>query len=269
MGPTLSSSPISHADASYEKRAIAFLDILGFSDLIKEGGHEREIGQIFDQLKVRAAQAEMHHGKGRMQFTAFSDCIVVSEEFLGGFGALRIAGYAGYLALELLGYGFLVRGGLTVGDLYHREGVVFGPAMNEAYTLESKIAVYPRLVVTEPFRAAAFQCVLAEVDGQADHMRVQWTMSQYRSDFDGVTHYDIFHPLSPTPDRFISMGGGKGNSNEIRGRASIAAVRNVRQLRFKDAVAQKYDWMDNYLEVCVKQYGWQRLLEEADTPSAR
>jgi len=74
-GLTLSSSPISHADASYEKRAIAFLDILGFSDLIKEGGHEREIGQIFDQLKIRAAQAERHHGKGRMQFTAFSDCI--------------------------------------------------------------------------------------------------------------------------------------------------------------------------------------------------
>ena len=105
MGLTLSSSPILHADASYETRAIAFLDILGFSDLIKEGGHEREIGQIFDQLKIRAAQAERPDRQGRMQFTAFSDCIVVSEEFLDGFGALRIANYAGYLALELLEIG--------------------------------------------------------------------------------------------------------------------------------------------------------------------
>jgi hypothetical protein len=113
----MSTDPSASVPAAYEKRAVDFLDILGFTDLIQEGGHEREIGEIFEHLKLRAMQAERATRSGRMQLTAFSDCVVISEDMLAGFGALRIAGYASYLALDLLGHGFLVRGGLTVGDL--------------------------------------------------------------------------------------------------------------------------------------------------------
>jgi hypothetical protein len=42
---------------------------------------------------------------------------------------------------------FFVRGGLTV-DLFHiREGLIFGPALVEAYELESRHAVHPRVVL--------------------------------------------------------------------------------------------------------------------------
>lgn len=49
--------------------------------------------------------------------------------------APRIASYAAYLAHDLLARGFLVRSGLTIGDLHHRDGTVFGPAMIEAYNI--------------------------------------------------------------------------------------------------------------------------------------
>lgn len=49
----------------------------------------------------------------------------------------------------MLANGILLREGITVGDLYYRSGVVYGPAMNEAYKLESKNAIYPRVVVDE------------------------------------------------------------------------------------------------------------------------
>jgi hypothetical protein len=45
------------------------------------------------------------------------------------------------------GLGFLVRGGITIGDIVHDEEVVFGPALNRAYHLEHDIAKYPRIVV--------------------------------------------------------------------------------------------------------------------------
>ena len=43
--------------------------------------------------------------------------------------------------------GFLFRGGVTVGDLVHEDEAVFGPGLNRAYYLESKIAMYPRIVL--------------------------------------------------------------------------------------------------------------------------
>lgn len=46
--------------------------------------------------------------------------------------------------------GMLVRGGLSIGKLNHEEnGALFGPAMSEACTLESKFAVYPRVVISQ------------------------------------------------------------------------------------------------------------------------
>jgi hypothetical protein len=44
-----------------------------------------------------------------------------------------------------LQYGFLTRGGIAVGQLHHRQNVVFGPALVEAVNLERE-AIYPRLI---------------------------------------------------------------------------------------------------------------------------
>lgn len=44
-------------------------------------------------------------------------------------------------------YGFFFRGGVTIGDLFHDGHIVFGPALNQAYDLESKKAVYPRAIL--------------------------------------------------------------------------------------------------------------------------
>jgi hypothetical protein len=43
--------------------------------------------------------------------------------------------------------GFLLRGGVTVGDVVHEDEIVFGPGLNRAYYLERKIARYPRFVL--------------------------------------------------------------------------------------------------------------------------
>lgn len=51
-----------------------------------------------------------------------------------------------HLQLELASYDVLLRGGITIGDLYHDGSIVYGSAMNEAYLLESKKAKYPRII---------------------------------------------------------------------------------------------------------------------------
>ena len=54
-----------------------------------------------------------------------------------------------HIQINLLNRGVLIRGGVTVGYLYHDDTFVFGPALNEAYRLESEVAKFPRIVLTE------------------------------------------------------------------------------------------------------------------------
>ena len=52
------------------------------------------------------------------------------------------------LIVDLLHMGFLTRGAIVVGDLYHRDNIIFGPALVEAHTIESREAFYPRVIVS-------------------------------------------------------------------------------------------------------------------------
>jgi hypothetical protein len=49
---------------------------------------------------------------------------------------------------ELIGNGVLVRGGVAFGDIEWEQDRVFGPGFIEAYEMESKFAVYPRIAVS-------------------------------------------------------------------------------------------------------------------------
>jgi hypothetical protein len=59
--------------------------------------------------------------------------------------AQRVVGDIARRALKL---GLLIRGGITIGKLYHSNGVVFGEGMVDAYRLESSVAIYPRVVIS-------------------------------------------------------------------------------------------------------------------------
>jgi hypothetical protein len=60
--------------------------------------------------------------------------------------AVRILSGVAEMALRI---GVLIRGGFTFGRLYHENGVVFGEAMVDAYQLESKHAIRPRVLVSD------------------------------------------------------------------------------------------------------------------------
>jgi hypothetical protein len=56
---------------------------------------------------------------------------------------------AARLQLELIRAGFFMRGGLSLGKIYLRNGLVFGPALIEAHELESRVAVHPRILLSD------------------------------------------------------------------------------------------------------------------------
>ncbi len=61
--------------------------------------------------------------------------------------------------MALLDLGVLVGGGVSFGPLYHDASVVFGPALVEAYHLESDCAKFPRVIGSD----AVFSASQAEI----------------------------------------------------------------------------------------------------------
>ncbi len=66
-----------------------------------------------------------------------------------GLVLLRLAQTAAYIFSEAIQFDCLIRGGITIGPLYHSEGVVFGRGLVDAHQIESKLALYPRVVVAQ------------------------------------------------------------------------------------------------------------------------
>jgi hypothetical protein len=134
----------------YSTRYVAFLDILGFSNIVREshGKHERatELVTILDRIASQLPAAAGENEGDDFKFQSFSDCVVMSEN-ASTKGLSHLLQMVAALTLDLLDEGMMVRGGMAKGDLHHSDKVVLGPALLGAYRIESTIARYPRVVL--------------------------------------------------------------------------------------------------------------------------
>ena len=141
---------------NYDMRFVAFIDILGFKDIIKhtlEGPDEyvrikKVLNYIADiqQYNYYGALAESGILK---DVSVFSDSIVISYSLktpIGG-ALFHVLIDIVHLYIELLNNGIFVRGGISYGEMYHNQKICFGPAMISAYMLEEEKAIYPRIVI--------------------------------------------------------------------------------------------------------------------------
>ena len=148
-------------NVNYEDRAILFVDILGWTEelkrksadeihrilspFIQQGNENNE--QQRERIRQRVAEDDRLSSNPlymSVQVSFFSDCFVCSmpSEF-----ASRLCNRASHIILDFLSEGFLVRGGLSAGELYHKDQIVFGPALLRAYEIENKEAIFPRVLI--------------------------------------------------------------------------------------------------------------------------
>lgn len=164
----------------YENRIVAFIDILGFGALVEESSENINVTQKilsaltsmlpenlqkeadatlnYDRIPAdQVADAEVTLAKFnenvrksyKIDISFFSDCIVLSALTNNVMSKQMLLDIIGKFSMRLWSENrLLLRGGLTVGKLYHvNGGPVFGPAMNRAYYLESKLAKNPRILI--------------------------------------------------------------------------------------------------------------------------
>ena len=168
----------------YENRIIGFIDILGFGQLVFDSENDEEKFSLIQGVLTELKEVDDVYGSpeslfahsnysslspeyqddlnklyestrdkaepSRVQITTFSDSIVfscpASSDGLSNFRYFLIK-----LLVRTSKIKLLLRGGISCGSLIHSDGNIFGPAMNRAYHLESKVAKQPRIAVDERF----------------------------------------------------------------------------------------------------------------------
>lgn len=141
-------------NANYDLRYVAFLDFMGFKDMVEQSAVDPTTLKIINQAVeyMYNIQYDNYNGiipmdKLGKQVTAFSDSVVISYDASMSGGGFHVLMDLVYICNDLLQLGIPIRGGVTVGQLIHNERKCFGPAMVKAYLMESKDAKFPRVIV--------------------------------------------------------------------------------------------------------------------------
>ena len=143
-------------NVNYNLRYVAFLDLLGFKNMVNQSVENQTILNNINRALnyIGGIQHDNYNGIMSMvdlgkQVTVFSDSIVISYDALMPGGGFHVLMDLVYICNDLLGIGIPVRGGVTVGPLIHDELKCYGPAMVEAYMMESQRAADPRIIINQ------------------------------------------------------------------------------------------------------------------------
>lgn len=219
--------------AEYVECFVAFLDILGMSKLVESTEdapekieHIAETLRLIAQLRsspvtwrtTTVESGEVKETTWETQIRSFSDNVVIFAPVSSG-RLNDLITFSIFFHDSLLSRGFPVRGAITVGKMYWDPGwcvksaatalesslrITFGPGLVDAHDLETKVAVYPRIIASP----SLVKLLRANPDGKLDVQCLDPSVvSQFvaeqlftysdilkllRVDFDGISHVDIF-----------------------------------------------------------------------------
>jgi hypothetical protein len=134
----------------YEDRLLAFLDILGFSNLIKGSVNQRSLARKLLDLFTSLNRLFSHFISDDFAITLFSDTVCISSR-----NPLNVVSFCCGLSAvvtSFLGLGYPVRGAVSRDLLYHNGNTIFGPCLVRAYNLEHRLAFFPRIIIDPKLR---------------------------------------------------------------------------------------------------------------------
>ena len=215
---------------------MAFLDILGFKDFIKkaEVPNSKEYQQLckLDEVIKAELVVDDFHPKWKPTCTHISDSIILS-------GLIDNDGYKGLTAIsiktiqishQLLKMGFLLRGGIAVGNVAHTRENIFGTGYVDAYLTQENSAITPRVLLhqsaVEHIKNSTLSCWLTESN--------EWIV-------DTLNPHKSYIPIENPVELF----------NEYR--QTINSKLN--EYTCGSAIRSKWEWMANFFNAELLQYG--------------
>jgi|SRR5579871_214993 len=259
------SSPWDWTCMPYTPQLVTFFDILGFGNLI-ETERPAVIEAILAKLRRRSTPDKELRGISETSVIAFSDSVVRAVNILGESNVKHPSGILYYELFDLafiqslLVYedGVFLRGAITADKLHFRGRTVFGPGLVRAYQLESKEAIYHRILVDDK---------LIELFKKAKR-------------YLGARHHDLITDMEYIDRLAVVDGDGKRFVNylgfayndidgdlaflDILDRHHERIVEKAKAFQATKVVMEKYKWVASYHNSIVNGYP-DEFFEEFET----
>lgn len=220
-----------------------FADFLGFrqqiQDAVKNGEEQVVFKRFMEEIEPEIENTINPGPKDEIEgFPRMWDAKVFTDNVVLGYSLWSDRGEKefGHAITQLLEFqyavalkGFFVRGGWAVGNLFMNRNTVFGAALLDAYDLESQVAKFPRIVLSEKMKDLVFKHMAryAEDPPQCFHLLVDEKGMLF-------TNY-----LSE------AIVDGEVQWHELRRHADLVAER-LAQFVANEAVYAKYLWLADY-----------------------
>ncbi|MCI5130645.1 MAG: hypothetical protein D3904_03795 [Candidatus Electrothrix sp. EH2] len=201
----------------YEQRLVAFIDILGFKEIIRKSENDSNLlKMVMDSVEflktfevpeswnialieieecAQKKNLEQFKIESNVQCSCFSDSVVVSvscDDINVNEAASTLIANLSLLGAALIKNGILIRGGMTVGKLIHYDnGIVLGQGMIDAYELESKLAKYPRIILSSKLIEKLNYPILKKRDRYPYHQYIK----RYKDGLAGFSQLRYFQVL--------------------------------------------------------------------------
>ena len=228
----------------FENRAVAFIDVLGFKSAVNEAVQRKDKFKELEEL-IRVLENAVPGLDGTVDPNVhrdlipkhfyISDSIIVSAPL----SSVNMPSYRGLSTLVmrviqlshiLLSRGYLLRGGISVGPVWHTDSNIVGAAYQEAYQIETETCV-PRVELS---RSAQERWLSTE--GPGNKMCLD-----YKSHF----MVNVLHD-------FYIQDKSYGAAKPVFENYSCVIQRNLED-NHPEPVRYKWWWFKEYLESEVKR----------------
>lgn len=223
-------------EKKFDKYIIAYIDFLGIKQKMNTNGSYESL-QILKFLlwgvQRTASYISSINAIDEFDIKIFSDNIVIAQKVNEERISDQIISIINLVSAiqfhALMQFDFWLRGGITIGELFIDNAVVWGTSLIEAYTIENNLANYPRVVVSKKILKTYDECKNKSLNLYA----------LIKEDFDGLWFVDFMLAapnltLIPTIARILQE------------KANYYANEN-------DRVKQKINWMISYFNsYCIE-----------------
>ena len=215
----------------YRRKYVAFLDVLGFSALVRAGDSDPAIRQLIHGIVAILRETLARNPRTGFQFTQFSDCIVISAN-CNLLGLYAVFSGCRMLATNLLSHGILLRGGIAMGNMIHTDSELFGMGLVAAHGFDQSGGV-PRIALDQE--------LIAEVASYGADLGFE---EQVRND--PVDQTAMLHTLLEFEDYDPTRVAGKVVLDGIAARIARQISHCASNPELGPSVTAKWKWFRDY-----------------------
>ena len=233
-----------HSD--FKDSLVAFVDILGFDKKVRDINSEEgflKVAKLLHATKETADNFSKADGLfEEFEFTAISDSLIISVPFSNAICTLGMLQILHNIQYEILGTSFktLVRGYITRGSIYHKNGLIFGSGYSKAYRGEGKIGGAPRIVLDSSIVKDAKEVI----EKNKDVENTVTILKYLREDLsDGLYFVDYLNPIGS------QEGIPKEQIKEERISINEFIEKSLKSHEDNCIIHTKYKWLENYFNI--------------------